>query len=198
MADRQTIDTYNKRVREYAEEIVEFWQDFPRTFLSTFTTISGTNVLNVGSGTGADAILLRDTGKEVICLDASEEMVVATTKLGFSSIYGDFSNLPFPEKNFDAVWAYTSLLHIPKSEMGQALSEISRVLKTSGIFALGLIEGDTEEYKKSSGVDLPRFFSFYQKDEVVDLCNTHGFTLVYFEEFKPRSKNYLNFIFSKN
>lgn len=198
MADQQTIDTYNKRVREYDEEIVDFWQDFPRTFLNAFTAASGTDVLSVGSGTGTDAVLLRDAGKEVVCLDASEEMVAATTKLGFSSIYGNFSNLPFPEKTFDAVWAYTSLLHVPKSEMSQALTEISRVLKPSGTFALGLIEGDTEEYKKSSGVDLPRFFSFYRKAEVVDLCNTHGFTLVHFEEFKPRSKNYLNFIFSKN
>jgi hypothetical protein len=81
--------------------------------------------------------------------------------------------------------------------MTTPLNEISRVLTPAGIFALGLIEGDTEEYKVSSGVGAPRWFSFYQRDEVEDMCREHGFGLVYFETFKPGSKNYLNFIFRR-
>lgn len=34
--DKQTINTYNKMAQEYDDETIDFWKDFPRTFLDTF------------------------------------------------------------------------------------------------------------------------------------------------------------------
>ncbi len=195
--DKQTIDTYNKMAKEYDDETVGFWERFPRTFLNKFIELSGKKIIDVGSGPGRDGLLLQQAGKDVICVDASEAMVRLSSERGLSSVLAGFDNLPFESESFDGVWSYTALLHTPKKSINIPLKEISRVLKSSGIFALGLIEGDTEEYKESSGVDMPRWFSFYQKDEVIDLCKEHGFELVYYKTFKPRSKNYLNFIFRK-
>ena len=196
--DQQTIDTYNKKAREYDDETVSFWQDIPKTFVNKFAELSGENIINVGSGPGRDGLLLQQLGKKVTCVDASEEMIKLSAERGLNSILADFNNLPFPDKSFDAVWSYTAILHVPKDSVKRSLGEISRVLKPSGIFALGLIEGDGEGYRESSGVNSPRWFSFYQKDEIVDLCSSLGFDLVYFDTFKPRSKNYLNFIFRKH
>lgn len=195
--DRKTIDTYNTLAHDYDTETIEFWETFPRSFLDKFVELSGKKILNEGSGPGRDGLLLKDAGKEVVCLDASEEMIKLSRERGLESVLGSFEKLPFLDNSFDGVWAYTSLLHIPKPEMGAALREMHRVLKPQGYFALGLIEGDTEEYKLSSGVSLPRLFSFYQKEEVEKLCKDAGVELVHFETFKPRSKNYLNFIFRK-
>jgi ubiquinone/menaquinone biosynthesis C-methylase UbiE len=196
--DQQTINTYNKMAKEYDDETVDFWERFPRTFLDKLIELSGEKILNVGSGPGRDGLLLQQAGKEVVCVDASEAMVKLSSERGLQSVLAGFDKLPFENESFDGVWSYTALLHIPKKSVHIPLKEISRVLKPSGIFALGLIEGDAEEYKESSGVDMPRWFSFYQKDEVIDLCRKHGFELVYFETFKPRSKSYLNFIFQKS
>ncbi|HAS80955.1 MAG: hypothetical protein UR25_C0003G0118 [Candidatus Nomurabacteria bacterium GW2011_GWE1_32_28] len=195
--DKQTIDTYNKMAKEYDNETVDFWDRFPRTFLDKFVELSGRKIIDVGSGPGRDALLLQQTGKEVVCIDASEAMVKLSSERGLHSVLAGFDNLPFENDSFDGVWSYTALLHIPKKSIDVPLKEIYRVLKPSGIFALGLIEGDVEEYKESSGVGMPRWFSFYQKEEIEILCKKHGFELVYFETFKPRSKNYLNFIFQK-
>ena len=196
--DQQTIDTYNKMARQYDDETVDFWERFPRTFLDKFVELSGKKIVDIGSGPGRDGLLLQQAGKEVVCVDASEAMVKLSSERGLESVLAGFDKLPFENKSFDGVWSYTALLHIPKKSVNVPLDEISRVLKSSGVFALGLIEGDSEEYKESSGVDMPRWFSFYQKDEVIDLCKKHGLELVYFETFKPRSKNYLNFIFRKS
>lgn len=196
--DQQTIDTYNKMARQYDDETVDFWERFPRTFLDKFVELSGEKIVDIGSGPGRDGLLLQQAGKEVVCVDASEAMVKLSSERGLESVLAGFDKLPFENKSFDGVWSYTALLHIPKKSVNVPLDEISRVLKSSGVFALGLIEGDSEEYKESSGVDMPRWFSFYQKDEVIDLCKKHGLELVYFETFKPRSKNYLNFIFRKS
>ncbi len=195
--DQKTIDVYNKMSSDYDEETVNFWELFPRTFINKFTELSGEKIINVGSGPGRDGLLLQQAGKKVICLDASDAMVVFSSKRGLESVLGDFSDLPFENELFDGAWSYTSLLHTPKESVDAPLAEISRVLKPAGIFALGLIEGDNEGYKESSGINMLRWFSYYQKDEVVNLCEKHGFELVHFEIFKPRSKNHLNFIFRK-
>lgn len=195
--DQQTIDTYNKMSKEYDDETIDFWKRFPRTFVDKFIELSGKKIVDIGSGPGRDGLLLQQAGKEVVCVDASKAMVKLSTERGLQSVLAGFDNLPFEDKSFDGVWSYTALLHIPKKYINAPFREIFRVLNPSGIFALGLIEGDSEEYKESSGVDMPRWFSFYQKDEVIDLCKKYGFELIYFETFKPRSKNYLNFIFRK-
>lgn len=195
--DQKTIQTYNLIAKEYDEETIDFWEKFPRTFFDKFAELVKGKVLDVGSGPGRDGLLLQERGLEVICLDASEAMVKLCVGKGLEAVIGDFNNLPFADENFAGVWAYTSLLHIKKADVQKPLEEIKRVLKAKGIFGLGLIEGETEEYKESSGVNMPRWFSFYTKEEVKNLLKNNGFEVFYFESFKPRSKNYLNFIARK-
>ena len=124
-------------------------------------------------------------------------MIKICSEKGLSAIVGDFNNLPFPDQSFDGVWSYTALLHIPKSEIENPIREIKRVLKSGGLFGLGLIEGEGEIYKETAGVNMPRLFSFYKGDEVKELLKRNGFELLFFQTFKPGSKNYLNFIFKK-
>jgi len=195
--DQQTIDTYNKLAKEYDEETKPFWGEVPRTFIDKFVSVSGQKVLDIGSGPGRDGLILKNSGKDVVCLDASSEMIRLSKSNGLNSVLGDFNSLPFDDNSFNAVWAYTSLLHTPKNKIGKPLEEIKRVLVGGGMFGLGMIEGETEEYRESSGMKLPRLFSFYKKEELEKIVTDNGFELVYFEQFKPRTRVYLNFIFRK-
>ena len=196
--DPKTIQTYDELAKEYDTETSDFWDTFPRTIIDRFTELTNGRVLDVGSGPGRDGLILQNAGLDVVCLDASKEMAKLSKERGLTTVIGDFNALPFQNETFDGVWAYTSLLHVPKSQIDISLSEIHRVLKPSGIFGLGLIEGEGEYYRESSGIDKPRWFSFYTKTEIEDLLKKHGFDIVYFEVFKPRSKNYLNFISKKS
>jgi len=196
--DQKTIDTYNELAEEYDKETSDFWERIPHTIINKFTELTQGKVLDVGSGPGRDGLILESLGLNVVCLDASEAMVKLSTEKGLESVVGDFNALPFLDESFDGVWAYTSLLHVPKSEVLKPISEIWRVLKIGGTFGLGLIEGDTELYRESSGVGKPRWFSFYKKEEIENILQNNGFEIIYFEEFKPSSKNYLNFISKKH
>lgn len=195
--DKKTIDTYNQMAKEYDDETIDFWDRFPRTFFDKFIDSVKGKVLDIGSGPGRDGLILKEKGLDVVCLDASEIMVKLSQERGLESIIGDLLNLPFPNNSFDGAWAYTSLLHVSKNDIDKAFIEINRILIKDGILGLGMIEGETEEYKESSGVNMPRLFSFYTKEELESLLNKHGFDVIYFETFKPRSKNYLNFIAKK-
>ncbi len=195
--DQRTVDAYNQLALAYDQETTVFWDLFPPTFLQAFVQQSGRRVLDIGSGPGRDGLFLQRAGKEVTCLDASETMVQLSSSRGLRSVLADFDALPFAPHAFDGVWAYTSLLHIPKNRIAVPLEETARVLAPGGAFALGLIEGETEGYRESSGMRLPRWFSFYKKEEVERAVAAHGFDLVSCETFKPRSKNYLHFLFRK-
>lgn len=192
--DLVTIATYNQLAQAYDDETVDFWDRFPGEFIDEFVDRASGNVLNVGSGPGRDSVLLRDRGLNVTCLDASEAMIAMTEVQGFRSVLGDFEAMPFADGEFDGVWAYTSLLHVPKAEIGTSMKEISRVLKSGGVLALGMIEGEFDGYRSSSGIDAQRWFSFYTKSEIEEILERNGFEIVYFAEYKPGTKNYLNFI----
>jgi ubiquinone/menaquinone biosynthesis C-methylase UbiE len=194
--DIQTIDTYNKMAKEYDDETVDFWRRFPSTFIDEFKrlTHNGGKILDVGSGPGRDGLILKEHGFDVVCLDASDAMIKLCASKGLNAVVGDMLKLPFSNNEFDAVWAYTSLLHVHKKDIATALNEIYRVLKPKGLFALGMIEGDKEEYRTSSGVDKPRLFAFYTKKEIEKLLKESGFQVKYFEEFNPKTKNYLHFL----
>ncbi len=195
--DLVTIKTYNQLAKAYDDETADFWARFPGEFVDVFANRVFGKVLNVGSGPGRDSILLRDRGIDVTCLDASESMIAMTEAQGFRSVLGDFVRIPFADGEFDGVWAYTSLLHTPKSEIDTPMREISRVLKSGGVFAIGMIEGEFDDYRSSSGVGSPRWFSFYTRFEIEEILNRNGFTIVHFAEYKPGTKNYLNFIVVK-
>ena len=192
--DRKTTDTYNSSAKEYDEETKDFWERFPRTIIDKFAELTKGNVLDVGSGPGRDGLILREKGLEIVCLDASETMVKISSGKGLETVLGDFNSLPFPDDSFDGVWSYTALLHIPKTEIDKPLQEIGRVLKKDGVFGLGMIQGNNEEYRTSPMVSGERLFSFYTKQELEILLEKHGFKVVYFEDFQPRTSRYLNFI----
>lgn len=196
--DETTIKAYNQLAQAYDEETVDFWKTFPRSFLEAFVNASGPNILNIGSGPGRDARLLQSAGKNVVCLDASQAMIDMCQARGLVTVLGDFNHLPFDDASFDGAWAYTSLVHIPKAQIDEPLREIHRILKPNGVFAIGNHEGDFEGYKESSAITLPRWFSYYQKDELVKIITKHGFSLIHSETFQPGTKAYLNLIFKRS
>ncbi len=196
--DSQTIKAYNNFAEQYDQETVDFWERFPKTFFDYFINASSKKILDVGCGPGRDGLILKQNSKEVVCIDASEEMVRLARTRGLDAEVADFLNLPFDNNSFDGVWAYTSLLHVSKEQITFALQEVRRVLKPKGIFGIGMIEGDKQEYRTSTKVSEPRLFSFYSRQELEKLLADNNFEILYSEEFKPNKKNYLNYICKNN
>jgi len=196
--EKETVRSYDLMAEEYDEETAFFWEKFPDSIIKEFRESVGKGrVLDLGSGPGRDGLILKEAGLDIVCLDASESMVGLTAQKGLSSILADFMNIPFSDKSFSGVWAYTSLIHIPKAKLPEALREVKRVLVDGGVLGLGFIEGETEGDSFSAGKNLPRYFAFYKKEEVESVLESVGFVPFYFEQFRPGRKNYLNFLARK-
>ena len=92
--------------------------------------LSGTTVLDLGSGTGAAEKQL--VGYEVTALDPDERMLSLNN---FSNkIVGSAEALPFDDKSFDNV--YCAFVWRNVSDTDKAFEEIKRVLEDGGKFVL--------------------------------------------------------------
>jgi len=91
-------------------------------------------------------------------------MVRACQRRGLDHVVRlDLEDLPFACSAFDAVWAHTSLIHVPKERLARALEGGARVLKPGGALFVALREGATEGYEGQPGLE--RWFSNYGMDE---------------------------------
>jgi ubiquinone/menaquinone biosynthesis C-methylase UbiE len=92
-------------------------------------------VLDLGTGRGGFASVLRDAGHEVFCIDRTVELIAGLpVRLGTQRhVVGRVESLPFLSCHFDVVTAAQTLHHFPP---GLALSEIARVLKPGGHLAI--------------------------------------------------------------
>ena len=198
--DDPTITAYNLYSDVYDNETKEFWENFPKSTINSFIkSLPGNKILDLGSGPGRDAILLRDKGLDVTCLDASEKMVERTNNLGFVTVKSDLRNIPFEDNTFDGVWAYTSLLHIKKDEVSEVLKKIYKLLKQNGVFLIGMIEGEFEGNKlRDSMPNTYRYFRFYEERELRDLVENAGFVFRNQERYKPLNNVYLSQIYVKH
>ena len=94
-----------------------------------------TRGLDLATGTGDIAFLLRDRTAHVVGLDVTPRMVaLARAKRGGSTspafLVGDMTALPFPSGSFDLVTTGYGLRNAP--DLPVALDEIFRVLKVGG------------------------------------------------------------------
>jgi ubiquinone/menaquinone biosynthesis C-methylase UbiE len=194
-----TIDAYNKYADIYDQEVIYFWENFPKEFVDKFvSSLPGKRILNLGSGSGRDALILREAGLDVVCLDASKSMIDITTSLGFESHLADFSEINFSESSFDGVWAYTSLIHIPQEEVETVIKHTHKLLVPQGILAVGVIEGEganTIERRTMPGVT--RYFKYYNANELKEMVQRMGFAFSYEQLYVPHRSVYINQIYRR-
>lgn len=127
----ETIKAYELYTSGYDTETAQFWQNFPPRMIRNFTGWVGNDLaVSIGSGPGRDAKLLKEAGVDnLVCLDAAISCAKTTNQAGLTSVQADLMHLPFPDQTFLGAWAYTSLIHTPKTDLRSALAEINRILK---------------------------------------------------------------------
>ena len=129
-------------------------------------------VLDLGCGPGMAAAFMRDSGLELVAVDASSAMIkianecydLNAKKMNFSDVCG--------EDIYDGVWANFSLLHATKIDFKQHIKIIYNVLKSGGVFSIGMKLGIGERRD-----NLGRFYAYYNRSELLKLLIDLGFIL---------------------
>jgi SAM-dependent methyltransferase len=105
---------------------------------------SGGCILDAGCGSGRDSLAFMQRGYRVVAIDASSEMVAATSRLiGQPALLMRFDEIPF-DAEFDGIWACASLLHVARKDLPATLEKLAKALKAGGVFYLSFKHGDGE------------------------------------------------------
>lgn len=172
MADRETLNVYAARAKEYADR---FSSKTPSLYLAAFMLAvkDKGRVLDLGCGTGQATAFMLAEGLEVDSTDASPEMAnVAKEKFGIDVQVAEFDDLD-ADGAYGGVYANFSLLHAPKSEMPKQLTRISKALVPGGIFHVGLKTGEGEHRDR-----LGRLYAYYTDAEITGLLADAGFVVI--------------------
>lgn len=128
-----------------------------KPFLKVF---SGKSILDIGCGPGRDLKYFGSLGYDITGLEPSP--VLAKFAKNYSSaevIESSIQNLII-DRQFDAVWACASLLHVPSNELEQAFNKIAQVTKCGGVIYCSFKHGDFEGERNG------RFFNFRTLDSL--------------------------------
>ena len=120
-------------------------------------------VIDIGCGTGRDVKYLNLRGKNAIGIDLSIGMIkyAKNNNPDGNLCVMDFLKLGIKKNSITGIWACGSLLHIPKSDLVEALQKLYEILCNRGVLYLTMQFGDSEGFKGDG-----RYFAYYSEDEI--------------------------------
>ena len=104
-------------------------------------------VLDFGCGSGRDTKYFISKGYDVEATDGSEELCrIATDNTGIKARHMLFSELDEYER-YDGIWACSSVLHLPKSELKNVFRKMIHATKPGGYIYMSFKYGEFEGYR---------------------------------------------------
>ena len=142
-ADAATCDWYRANAAAYASETLGIDMKAKQ---SEFVRAVGRGgrALDLGAGSGRDAVAFREAGLEVTAVDACEAMAaVCSYHTGHPVTVMDAVDVGVMGRDlFEGVWASAVLLHLEESGVERALAGIGRVLAPGGVAFVSFKAGD--------------------------------------------------------
>ncbi len=151
MDDHQILKlqaSYDTVATEYVARIFDELKDKPldRQLLDRFAarTRDTGPVCDLGCGPGHVARYLHERGVDVFGVDLSAGMVERARELnpGIDFRQGNMLSLDAVDESWGAIVAFYSIIHVPRSDVPQALREMRRVLRPGGLLFLAFHVGD--------------------------------------------------------
>jgi SAM-dependent methyltransferase len=163
---RQTMHAYDGLAAEVVPGFDQFFETYGRLEADHFLTRldPGDVILDLGCGPGSASRYFAGKGYTPVSADLSEAMVRECKRRRLDNVIRlDLETLPFRHHSLDAIWAHTSLLHVPKARLTRALEGLKRTLRPGGTIFIALIQGDGEGYQGQPGAE--RWFSYFEAGE---------------------------------
>ena len=173
---QKITNAYDAMAKTYADRWFDFrLDDEMARFVARLGP--GVRVLDVGCGPGHDTAWLAEQGFDAVGVDLSYGMIEQGLARGVRAplIQADMAHLPFRRGSFKGLWACASLLHIPKTQAGDVLRELERVVHPGHIY-IAVKRGEGEVWVERDGDR--RFFAYYHPAELQLLMERSGFEVL--------------------
>ncbi|MBY0353218.1 class I SAM-dependent methyltransferase [Candidatus Babeliales bacterium] len=172
--EQQTIEFYDAKAQAWGQT-----HNDPAYFEPEFELykelLERGKILELGSGTGRDAVQFLKSGYEYVGIDVSQGLLdFARTQCPTGTfLKKSLYELDFAPARFDGFWCAATLLHIPKTEIDKVLQSIKKTIKPGGIGFISLKEGNDELFEEHTG----RTFFLYSQQEFSEILTRNGFVV---------------------
>ena len=171
-AEKLTLDYYAKNSGDFIASTRNVdMSSIQNQFISLLP--QNARILDLGCGSGRDSLYFLQKGFSVDAADACPEFCKSVKNLTgeflpskkITVIQMQFSELSAVQK-YDGIWACSSLLHVPKSELPLIFKKIQNALKPNGIFYCSFKQGTFEGERNG------RYFSDFTQDELCSMIHS--------------------------
>ena len=162
MKTDQTLSYYNANAKTFTEGTVNV--DFSYTqnmFLDKLN--KGAYILDFGCGSGRDTKYFLDRGYSVEAIDGSEELCKIASEYAGIEVKNMFFQDLQEDAKYDAIWACSSILHLPYEELMDVMKKMLVALKDKGLVYTSFKYGDFE------GVRNGRYFIDMTEERIEEL-----------------------------
>ena len=148
MRENNTINYYNSNAKDFVSRTVSVDLEFNhKKFIDRLPERAV--ILDFGCGSGRDTKYFISKGYQVDAVDGSIELCkLASEYTGIKVKHMLFNELA-QVGMYDGIWACSSILHLPLSELGNVMSKMIVALKSGGIiytsFKYGNFSGERDE-----------------------------------------------------
>ena len=174
----ETVAAYQQHAASYAAGVADALDGDLAVFLGTFADRVGTgsSVLEVGSGSGRDALALEGLGVRVRRTDITPAFVDLLRAGGHVADVLDplHDDLGGP---WDGVWADAVLLHVGRGDLPVVLCRLHDATRAGGTLGLTLKEGDGEAWSTHGNVTAPRHFTYWREDPLRTVLEGAGWSV---------------------
>ncbi|MDO4491865.1 MAG: class I SAM-dependent methyltransferase [Lachnospiraceae bacterium] len=123
----------------------------------------GASILDFGCGSGRDTRYFLEKGYQVTATDGSSELCrLASEYTGIQVKKMLFQELD-DKDCYDGIWACSSILHLPKTELLPVFHKIRVALKTNGILYTSFKYGDFEGERNG------RYFTDFTEESLLEI-----------------------------
>ena len=166
------MNYYNQNAKLYFESTLDVDMSKLQNYFLSHLPKRG-EILDIGCGSGRDTKAFMENGYHVLPLEPAHELAnLAENYLNIEVSTQKIADITY-EDRFIGAWACASLLHLPSSEMPEALQKVYTALKPKGYLFLSLKYGEKEEFRNG------RFFCDYTEAKFESLnYQSIGFQLI--------------------
>ena len=192
----KTKDYYDNNAQEFVNStFMVDMQSLYQPFLNLLPDFG--RILDLGCGSGRDALAFKNMGYQIEAMDYSAELVKKASDLtGIEVRLQSFYDLD-EINTYDGIWACASLLHCERHRLVDVLQRMIQSLKANGVIYMSFKYGDQDREKDGREfTDLNE----QQAGELLDYFNQVSLAKqwISIDKRPDRTEQWLNLLWKKN
>lgn len=192
----KNLDYYNNNAEQFFEQTYQVdMHSLYQQFLEHVP--QGGSILDLGCGSGRDALAFKELGYQVDATDYSTELVDKANKLtGLNVRLESFYELSKTNK-YHGIWACASLLHCQRGRLADVIHRMLNALKSAGVIYMSFKYGtDDRELDGRSFTDLDEAQAQALLEQFDNVTLVRQWITV--DQRPDRSEQWLNILWKKN